>query len=212
MAAEVMPQVLEGIRQRLELVMRDPSHPSHKPLIFDEHRTVFWPILSSDSLSPLNCNGSSLFLTARTVEKENRPVNDELYDDYILDHYECPYHKGHIECPTCTHSEKNPLCGDQIRLELKVDDQGKVAEAFFNGKGCAISQAAASILCKHVEGKSLDELRGFQAPDMLRLLKVPLTATRQRCGLLGFKVLKTLMYSLEQPPAATDEPVAASSG
>jgi nitrogen fixation NifU-like protein len=162
--------------------------------------------------SPLNCDAASLFLTPRTVKKETTPVNEELYDDYILDHYECPYHKGHLECPTCTHSEKNPLCGDQIRLELKVGDDGHIAEAFFNGKGCAISQAGASILCQHVEGKSLDELRGFQAPDMLRLLKVPLTATRQRCGLLGFKVLKTMMYSLEQPPIETDEAVVASSG
>ncbi len=146
-------------------------------------------------------------------------MNAEIYDDYILDHYECPYHKGHIASPTCAHSEKNPLCGDQIRLELKLDESGRVAEAFFNGKGCAISQAAASILCQHVEGKTLDELRGFQAPEMLRLLKVPLTATRQRCGLLGFKVLKTLMYELDQVPAQvqpqpTDggEPVVATSG
>lgn len=131
-------------------------------------------------------------------------MNEELYDDYILDHYECPYHKGHIACPTCAHSEKNPLCGDQIRLELKLDDSGKVEEAFFNGKGCAISQAAASILCQHVEGKTLNELQSFQAPDMLRLLKVPLTATRQRCGLLGFKVLKTMMYARDQ--AATPAP------
>lgn len=137
-------------------------------------------------------------------------MNEELYDDYILDHYECPYHKGHIACPTCAHSEKNPLCGDQIRLELKLDDSGKVQEAFFNGKGCAISQAAASILCQHVEGKTLDELQSFQAPDMLRLLKVPLTATRQRCGLLGFKVLKTMMYARDheavvQAPQRSDE-------
>ena len=133
-------------------------------------------------------------------------VNEELYDDFILDHYECPYHKGHIACPTCTHSEKNPLCGDQIRLELKLDESGKVEEVFFNGKGCAISQAAASILCQHVEGKSLDDLRGFQALDMLRLLKVPLTATRQRCGLLGFKVLKTMMYARDQAPTTTVAP------
>ncbi len=147
-------------------------------------------------------------------------VNEDLYDDYILDHYECPYHKGHIACPTCAHSEKNPLCGDQIRLELKLDDNGKVQEAFFNGKGCAISQAAASILCQHVEGKTLDELQAFQAPDMLRLLKVPLTATRQRCGLLGFKVLKTMMYARDHAPVAQApsqpeagiEPVVATSG
>lgn len=129
-------------------------------------------------------------------------MNEELYDDYILDHYECPYHKGHLDCPTCAHSEKNPLCGDLIRLELKLDDSGKVQEAFFNGKGCAISQAAASILCQHVEGKTLAELQAFQAPDMLRLLKVPLTATRQRCGLLGFKVLKTMMYARDQATEA----------
>lgn len=131
-------------------------------------------------------------------------MNEELYDDYILDHYECPYHKGHLECPTCAHAEKNPLCGDLIRLELKLDDAGKVQEAYFNGKGCAISQAAASILCQHVEGKTLKELQGFQAPDMLRLLKVPLTATRQRCGLLGFKVLKTMMYARD--PATASSP------
>ncbi len=129
-------------------------------------------------------------------------VNEELYDDYILDHYECPYHKGHLECATCSHSEKNPLCGDHIRLELKLDEAGRVETAFFNGKGCAISQAAASILCQHIEGKTLSELRNFQAQDMLGLIKVPLTATRQRCGLLGFKVLKTMMYS-QGPDAAT---------
>ncbi len=146
-------------------------------------------------------------------------MNADLYDDYILDHYECPYHKGHLASPTCAHSEKNPLCGDQIRLELKLDESGRVAEAFFNGKGCAISQAAASILCQHVEGKTLNELRGFQAPEMLQLLKVPLTATRQRCGLLGFKVLKTLMYELDQVSAPTQpqptdasEPVVATTG
>lgn len=139
-------------------------------------------------------------------------MNEELYDDYILDHYESPYHKGHLECPSCAHSERNPLCGDQIRMELQVNDHGRVEQAFFNGKGCAISQAAASILCQHVEGKSLYELRQFQAQDMLNLLKVPLTATRQRCGLLGFKVLKSMMYSLEQPPHEVDEPVAATSG
>lgn len=143
-------------------------------------------------------------------------MNDEIYDDYILDHYECPYHKGHLECPTFAHAERNPLCGDQIRLELKVDDLGRVDQAFFNGKGCAISQAAASILCQHVEGKTLDELKDFQAQDMLKLLQVPLTATRQRCGLLGFKVLKTLTYAANEAAATqaarSEEPSVATSG
>ena len=84
-----------------------------------------------------------------------------------------------------------------MTLELAVDAHEHVREAFFDGKGCAISQAAASILCESIEGKSLAELREFQAKDMLDLLKVRLTASRQKCGLLGFKVLKTMLYSLE---------------
>ena len=130
-------------------------------------------------------------------------VSDELYDDHILDHFESPYHKGHLPCPTCSHSDRNPICGDQVTIELDIDDQQRVREAFFDGKGCAISQAAASILCESIEGKSLEELREFQAKDMLDLLKVRLTASRQKCGLLGFKVLKTMLYSLDHPtPAA----------
>ena len=148
----------------------------------------------------IDCASKSHPLALSEQRRIGAELNEELYDDYILDHYESPYHKGHIACPTCAHSEKNPLCGDQIRMELKLDAAGKVEEAFFNGKGCAISQAAASILCQHVEGKTLDELHAFQAPDMLRLLKVPLTATRQRCGLLGFKVLKTMMYARSNAP------------
>lgn len=133
-------------------------------------------------------------------------MSDELYDDHILDHFESPYHKGHLSCPTCSHSDRNPICGDQITLELSIDDQRRVREAFFDGKGCAISQAAASILCEAIEGKSLDELQNFQAKDMLDLLKVRLTASRQKCGLLGFKVLKTILYSLEHPqPSVRNE-------
>lgn len=131
-------------------------------------------------------------------------MSDDLYDDHILDHFESPYHKGHLACPTCTHSDRNPICGDQITLELSIDGQRRVHEAFFNGKGCAISQAAASILCESIEGKSLDELKNFQAQDMLDLLKVRLTASRQKCGLLGFKVLKTMLYSLDDQSKSSE--------
>lgn len=132
----------------------------------------------------------------------NDEAYDDLYTDYILDHYESPYHKGRLAEPTCSNRGRNPLCGDVVQLELKVDDEGRVQQAYFEGKGCAISQAAASILCENIEGKKLDELKNLQAQEMLDLLKVPLTATRQRCGLLGFKVLKTMVYSLDGADAA----------
>ena len=135
-------------------------------------------------------------------------MSDELYDDHILDHFESPYHKGHLDCPTCSHSDRNPICGDQVTLELRIDENHRVTDAFFDGKGCAISQAAASILCETIEGKSLSELRDFQAKDMLDLLKVQLTASRQKCGLLGFKVLKTMLYSLESPASVGADPSA----
>jgi nitrogen fixation NifU-like protein len=125
-------------------------------------------------------------------------VSDDLYQEHILEHFECPYHKGRIENPTATHRDKNPLCGDVVQLQLRVDDDGQIREAFFDGQGCAISQAAASMLCEQIEGKTLDEVREMQAQDMLDLLKVPLTASRQKCGLLGFKVLKTIVYTLDE--------------
>ncbi len=129
-------------------------------------------------------------------------MSDELYDDYILDNYESPYHRGHIENPTIAHEDENPLCGDHLRLELLVADN-KVKEAWFDGHGCAISQAAASILTREIEGKSLDELKNFLAPQMLDLLRVRVTAARQKCGLLCFKILKTMIYTLDEKKTST---------
>lgn len=129
---------------------------------------------------------------------------DDIYDDHILDHFESPYHKGPLANATCQHSDRNPICGDQLTLFLKVGDNNQIQQAYFDGKGCAISQAAASILCQYIEGKSLADLQALQAKDMLRLLQVPLTPSRQKCGLLGFKVLKTMIYGLGQPPAPSE--------
>ncbi|HEY3964884.1 MAG TPA: iron-sulfur cluster assembly scaffold protein [Planctomycetaceae bacterium] len=125
-------------------------------------------------------------------------MNDEIYTDEIQDEALDGYHRGHLEHPTIAHEDENPLCGDTVRLELLVDENNRVKEAWFEGHGCMISQAAASILTREIEGKSLDELKKFQAPQMLDLLGVRLTASRQKCGLLSFKVLKTIVYTLEE--------------
>ena len=122
-------------------------------------------------------------------------MTEDIYQEHILDHFESPYHKGRLLHPTCSHCDKNPLCGDVIELQLKFDDHDRVTDAYFDGKGCAISQAAASMLCEQIEGKPLSELKGMTAQEMLDLLQVPLTASRQKCGLLAFKVLKTLVYA-----------------
>ncbi|MBQ15787.1 MAG: SUF system NifU family Fe-S cluster assembly protein [Planctomycetaceae bacterium] len=124
-------------------------------------------------------------------------MSDELYDDLILDHYESPYHRGRLESASCEHTELNPLCGDRVQLQLQIDEERRIQQAYFEGEGCAISQAAASILCEHIEGRTLGEVEAFDARQMLDLLQVRLTATRQRCGLLGFKVLKTLAYAYD---------------
>ena len=130
-------------------------------------------------------------------------MSDDLYDELILDHYESPYHRGQLELPSCTHTERNPLCGDRVQLQLQIDSEQRIQQAFFDGEGCAISQAAASILCEHIEGMTLTEIEAFDAPAMLDLLQVQLTAVRQRCGLLGFKVLKTLVYSQDAATGAS---------
>jgi len=130
-------------------------------------------------------------------------VSDELYAEHILDHYESPYHRGQLESASCAQEEFNPLCGDRVRLQLAIDTENRVSQAWFDGEGCAISQAAASIVCEHVEGKTVDEICEIDAQYVLDLLQVQLTATRQRCGLLCFKALKTLVYSHASVDPAT---------
>jgi nitrogen fixation NifU-like protein len=120
---------------------------------------------------------------------------EELYQERIQDHYEEPYHRG--QCPDCTHAHQdtNPLCGDVIRLELHLDDKGNLRHVYFNGDGCCISQAAASMLVEKFDGKSVDEVKKFTAKDMLDLFGVRLTPNRQKCCLLSWRVLQAAIYS-----------------
>jgi nitrogen fixation protein NifU and related proteins len=125
----------------------------------------------------------------------DRREEDELYQEHILDHYEDPYHRGH--CPQCTHAHEddNPLCGDVVRIELKLDPGGTVADAYFDGDGCCISQASASMLVEQIEGKPIDEVKQFSAEDMLKLFGAKLTPNRQKCCLLSWRVLQQAIYA-----------------
>lgn len=125
-----------------------------------------------------------------------RDDEDELYQEHILDHYEDPFHRGHAPHCTHAHEDDNPLCGDVVRIELAVDPStSQIGEAYFDGDGCCISQAAASMLVEHLEGKSLEEVKQFTAEDMLKLFGAKLTPNRQKCCLLSWRVLQQAMYA-----------------
>jgi nitrogen fixation protein NifU and related proteins len=114
---------------------------------------------------------------------------DDFYRENILDHYRNPRNHGHLESPTTTAEGVNPLCGDELAVELVVED-GVVRDIRYNGRGCAISQAAASMLAEHLEGRPVAEARQFSADDMVRLLGIPLTPARLKCGLLAWRALQ----------------------
>ncbi|QDS93361.1 NifU-like protein [Roseimaritima multifibrata] len=123
------------------------------------------------------------------------PSEQDIYEEHVLDHYEDPYHRGH--CDSVTHAEegKNPLCGDEVRVELKLDADGKVQEAWFEGKGCVISQASSSMLMEKIEGMTFEEVREYTAEQMLELFGPHLTPNRQKCCLLPWRVVQRAMHA-----------------
>jgi nitrogen fixation NifU-like protein len=124
--------------------------------------------------------------------------------DFIIEHYKNPQNFGHLENPDIVHEEGNPSCGDQIRIELKIENN-RIADVRFSGKGCAISQAAASILTEEIKGKTLDEVKQFDKQKMLDLLGIELSAMRLKCALLALKVVKAGIYGIKGWPGEDDE-------
>ena len=120
---------------------------------------------------------------------------EEIYQEHVLDHYEDPYHRGHLEQATHKHKDDNPLCGDVVEVELVIDPGGKIIEAYFNGDGCCISQASASMLIEKMEGQHVETVKAFSAEDMLELFGPKLTPNRQKCCLLSWRVLQSAIYA-----------------
>lgn len=121
---------------------------------------------------------------------------DDLYREIIIERYKTPLFRGVLDPHDITFEDENPLCGDQIRIDLRVDENGIVTEAAFSGHGCAISQASADLLLESVVGKSLEEVKAFTKEDVLDLLGIDLGPVRLKCALLPLKVLKAGIYGL----------------
>jgi nitrogen fixation NifU-like protein len=124
---------------------------------------------------------------------------DDFYRENILDHYKNPRNHGHIDHPSAVAEGVNPLCGDELSVELKVED-GIVTDVRYNGRGCAISQASASMLSDVVMGKPLDKLAGISKEDVLEELGIPLSPIRLKCAMLSVGVLKVALSQLTGDP------------
>ncbi len=127
---------------------------------------------------------------------------EDLYREIIIERYKRPRFKGRVEDPDIVYEDENTLCGDHIRVELKLDEKGYVQEARFQGDGCAISIAAVDLLLESIQGKHVDEIKALPKEFVFDLIGLKLSPARVKCALLGYKVLKAGIYGLGEPTSA----------
>jgi nitrogen fixation NifU-like protein len=123
-------------------------------------------------------------------------MSDDIYREIILDHYKNPRNRGTLDPHDFSYEDVNPLCGDEVRIDVRVEND-KVKEIAFSGRGCAVSQASASILTEMVEGLPLDEVKAITKDDLLDEIGIPVSPARLKCALLSLKVLKAGLYGVE---------------
>lgn len=121
---------------------------------------------------------------------------DDLYREQIIDRYKNPHFRGSLDPFDISFQDDNPLCGDQIRIDLRVDENNIVTEALFSGQGCSISQASADLVVESAIGKQLDEVKEMSKEDVLDMLGIELGPVRLKCALLSLKVLKAGVYGI----------------
>jgi nitrogen fixation protein NifU and related proteins len=125
---------------------------------------------------------------------------DDLYRDHILDHYKNPRNFGELEGATHHYHDTNPLCGDEITMFLLVGEDGRINDVHFTGRGCAISQASASLLTEKIKGKTLDEAKAVDKDAVLEDLGITISPARIKCALLSLKTLKGAAWGLTAWP------------
>jgi nitrogen fixation NifU-like protein len=125
---------------------------------------------------------------------------DDLYRDYILEHYRKPHNFGVLEEPTASYEGANPLCGDRITMMLGIKD-GMISEVAFTGRGCAISQASASLLTDEIKGKAIEDVEKLTPDDLLELIGVEISPARLKCALLS---LDTVAHALAENAAKSE--------
>ncbi len=113
---------------------------------------------------------------------------DDLYRDYILEHYRRPHNFGQLDGATASQEGANPLCGDRITMQLRVRG-GVIDGVAFTGRGCAISQASASLLTDEVKGKEIDKAQAMTSADVLELLGIEISPARMKCALLSLETM-----------------------
>ena len=133
---------------------------------------------------------------------------DDLYRDYILEHYRRPHNFGVLDGATLSQEGANPLCGDRITMQLRVRD-GVIDGVGFTGRGCAISQASASLLTDEIKGKQVDAVTAMGADNVLEMLGIEISPARMKCAMLS---LETLHGALEPDTSKSVDPAPASAG
>lgn len=121
---------------------------------------------------------------------------DDFYREIIIDRYQNPRFRGELDPHDFTFEDSNPLCGDELRIDVRINGEEKIIDAKFSGRGCAISQASADLLIEYIQGRSLAEVKALSKEDVLDLLGIELGPVRLKCALLSLKVLKAGAYGV----------------